>query len=166
MLDFGWSQIMLIAAVALIVLGPKELPRVIKSVTEWAGKARGLAREFRSSVDEMMRETELKNLKTEFETAASKAEAEFHQTIQSESVSFDELSPKPADTSPTDRALPDYYTTADWGEKSTTNLRPLMDHQRKKKPRRAAARAVYKTRLTRPPAPKSGPPDVRRRARP
>ena len=34
MLDFGWSQMMLIAAVALILLGPKELPRVIKSVTE------------------------------------------------------------------------------------------------------------------------------------
>ncbi|MCW5772914.1 MAG: twin-arginine translocase TatA/TatE family subunit, partial [Rhodospirillaceae bacterium] len=44
MLDFGWSQMMLIAAVALVVLGPKELPKVIKTVTEWVGKARGLAR--------------------------------------------------------------------------------------------------------------------------
>lgn len=164
MLDFGWSQIMLIAAVALIVLGPKELPRVIKSVTEWAGKARSLAREFRSSVDEMMRETELKNLKDEFETAARKAETDFQQTIQAETVSFDELSPKPADTSPADRALPDYYANADWSE--GPKLRPLMDHQRKKKPVRKAPRPLYKARLSRPPAPQPGPPPVRRRARP
>ncbi len=163
MLDFGWSQMMLIAAVALIVLGPKELPKVIKSVTEWAGKARTLAREFRSSVDEMMRETELKNLKEEFETGVRKAETEFQNTIQAETTSFDELSPKPADTSATP-ALPDYYATADWSEHGA-RLRPLMDHQRKKKPARKAAKPVYKARLLRPPAPKNGPPDVRRRVR-
>ena len=165
MLDFGWSQMMLIAAVALIVLGPKELPKVIKTVTEWAGKARGLAREFRSSVDEMMRETELKNLKEEFETAANKAEREFQNTIQAESVSFDDLSPKPAETKPVE-TLPDYYTTADWGQQPAVKLRPLMDHQRKKKPRRAPAKPAYKARLLGPPAPRNGPLGVRRRARP
>ncbi|MFO0988547.1 MAG: Sec-independent protein translocase protein TatB [Alphaproteobacteria bacterium] len=101
MLDFGWSQMMLIAGVALVVLGPKELPKVIKTVTEWAGKARSLAREFRSSVDEMMRETELKNLKEEFESGVRKAESEFQSQIQSETAAFDALSPKPADTSAT-----------------------------------------------------------------
>jgi sec-independent protein translocase protein TatB len=164
MLDFGWSQMLLIAAVALIVLGPKELPKVIKSVTEWAGKARGLAREFRASVDEMMRETELKNLKQEFETAAYKAEQEFQNTIQSESVPFDDLSPKPAETKPVEN-LPDYYSTADWSD-GGVKLRPLMDHQRKKKPRRAPARPVYKARLIGPPAPRTGAAAVRRRARP
>lgn len=164
MLDFGWSQMLLIAAVALIVLGPKELPKVIKTVTEWAGKARGLAREFRSSVDDMMRETELKNLKEEFETAANKAEREFQNTIQAETTSFDDLSPKPAETKPVE-TLPDYYATADWGQQPV-KLRPLMDHQRKKKPRRAPARPLYKARLLHPPAPRGGPPGVRRRARP
>jgi Tat protein translocase TatB subunit len=163
MLDFGWSQMMLIAAVALVVLGPKELPKVIKSITEWAGKARGLAREFRSSVDEMMRETELKNLKEEFESGVRKAESEFQNTIQAETVSFDELSPKPADTSATP-ALPAYYATADWSGEGT-KLRPLMDHQRKKKPLRSPTRTVFKARLVHPPAPRSGPPDVRRRVR-
>jgi sec-independent protein translocase protein TatB len=164
MLDFGWSQMLLIAAVALIVLGPKELPKVIKSVTEWAGKARGLAREFRSSVDEMMRETELKNLKQEFETAAYKAEQEFQNTIQTESVPFDDLSPKPAETKPVE-SLPDYYATADWSD-TGVKLRPLMDHQRKKKPQRAPAKPVYKARLLGGPAPRSGAAAVRRRARP
>jgi len=164
MLDFGWSQMLLIAAVALIVLGPKELPKVIKSVTEWAGKARGLAREFRSSVDEMMRETELKNLKEEFESGVRKAETEFQNTIQAETSAFDALSPKPADTG-AQAALPDYYSTANWGGETTTKLRPLMDHQRKKKPARKAAKPVYKARLTGLPPPRRGPPDVRRRVR-
>ena len=163
MLDFGWSQMLLIAAVALIVLGPKELPKVLKSVSEWAGKARGLAREFRSSVDEMMRESELKNLKEEFETGVRKAENEFQNTIQAESIPFDDLSPKPADTTATP-AMPEYYSTANWSDEGV-KLRPLMDHQRKKKPARKAAKAVYKARLTHPPAPKNGPPDVRRRVR-
>ena len=163
MLDFGWSQMLLIAAVALIVLGPKELPKVLKSITEWAGKARSLAREFRSSVDEMMRETELKNLKEEFETGVRKAETEFQNTIQTEQANFDALSPKPADTSVTP-AMPEYYSTANWSDEGT-KLRPLMDHQRKKKPARKAAKPVYKARLTSAPAPKNGPPDVRRRVR-
>jgi Tat protein translocase TatB subunit len=163
MLDFGWSQMLLIAAVALIVLGPKELPKVIKSVTEWAGKARTLAREFRSSVDEMMRETELKSLKEEFESGVRKAEAEFQNTIQAETSAFDALSPKPADTGAA-AALPDYYATADWGD-AGVKLRPLMDHQRKKKPVRKSARPVFKARLLHPPAPGGRPPAVRRRLR-
>jgi len=162
MLDFGWSQIMLIAAVALIFLGPKELPKVIKTVTEWAGKARGLAREFRSSVDDMLRETEIKNLKEEFESAARKAETEFHQTIQNETTSFDPISPPPAASD----SFASAYTTPEWPERGTAALRPLMDHQRKKKPKKPAPKAVYKARLTRAPAKHAGPPGVRRRARP
>jgi sec-independent protein translocase protein TatB len=163
MLDFGWSQMLLIAGVALVVLGPKELPKVLKSVTEWAGKARSLAREFRSSVDEMMRETELKNLKEEFETGVRKAENEFQNTIQSQTAEFDALSPKQADTS-VSPAMPEYYSAANWGDEGV-KLRPLMDHQRKKKPARKSAKPVYKARLLRPPGRKDGPPDVRRRVR-
>ena len=161
MLDFGWSQMMLIAAVALILLGPKELPRVIKSVTEWAGKARALAREFRSSVDDMLRESEIKNLKEEFETAARKAETEFQQTIQAETASFDPVSP-PSNSGST---MPDYYPPPEWRDKLPA-LRPLMDHQRKKKPKKPAAKPLYKTRLAQPQARSAGPPGVRRRMRP
>lgn len=160
MLDFGWSQMMLVAAVALIFLGPKELPKVIKTITEWAGKARGLAREFRSSVDDMLRETEIKNLKEEFETAARKAETEFQQTIQNETTSFDPLSPPSTDST----ALAT-YTPPEWPERTPT-LRPLMDHQRKKKAKKSAPKPVYKARLTHAPAKPAGPPGVRRRARP
>lgn len=159
MFDFGWSQIMLIAAVALIFIGPKDLPRVIKTVTEWAGKARGLAREFRSSVDDMLRETEIKKLKEEFETAARKAETEFQQTIRDETTSFDPLSPPPESGTTTS------YTPPEWPEWKQ-NLRPLMDHQRKKKSKKSAAKPVYKARLTGAPEKRSGAASVRRRVRP
>ncbi len=81
MLDFGWSQMVLIAVIALIVLGPKELPKVIKTITELAGKARILAREFKSSVDDMVRESDLKTVKEDLEKAAYKAESEVNKQV-------------------------------------------------------------------------------------
>jgi sec-independent protein translocase protein TatB len=160
MLDFGWSQMLLIAAVALVVLGPKELPRVLKTVSEWAGKARTLAREFRSSVDEMVRESELKNLKEDFEKAASKAESDFHRTIEAETSEFRDLSSDPSISSDPIAAADD---TAGWTR--AAKLQPLMDHQRKKKPQRKAARLALKPRRIGPPPPRHGAAGVRRRVR-
>lgn len=59
MFDIGWSEMMVIALVALIVIGPKELPRTLKTVAQWMRKARSLSREFQSGIDEMVREAEL-----------------------------------------------------------------------------------------------------------
>ena len=55
---------MVIAVLALIVIGPKDLPRVLKSVAYWVRKARSLAREFQTGVDEMIREADLDDAKT------------------------------------------------------------------------------------------------------
>jgi sec-independent protein translocase protein TatB len=63
MFDIGWSEMMVIAILALIVIGPKDLPRVLKSVAYWVRKARSLAREFQSGVDEMIREADLDDAK-------------------------------------------------------------------------------------------------------
>jgi sec-independent protein translocase protein TatB len=63
MFDFAWSEIAVIAAVALIVIGPKDLPRVLRTVGQWVGKARVVAREFQSSVDQMIREAELEDIR-------------------------------------------------------------------------------------------------------
>ncbi len=63
MLDIGWSEMAVIAFVALIIIGPKELPQVLRSVTHWIRKARSLAREFQSGVDEMVREADLADAK-------------------------------------------------------------------------------------------------------
>jgi sec-independent protein translocase protein TatB len=62
MFDIGYSELLVIAVVALIVIGPKDLPRVMRTVGQWMGRARGMARHFRSGVDTMMREAELEEM--------------------------------------------------------------------------------------------------------
>jgi sec-independent protein translocase protein TatB len=62
MFDIGYSELLLIAVVALVVIGPKDLPNVMRTVGTWVGRARGMARHFRSGVDTMMREAELEEM--------------------------------------------------------------------------------------------------------
>jgi sec-independent protein translocase protein TatB len=59
MFDFAWSEIALIAAVALIAIGPKDMPAAIRGVTDMIKKARRMAGEFQTHVDEMLREANL-----------------------------------------------------------------------------------------------------------
>jgi sec-independent protein translocase protein TatB len=65
MFGFSWAEIGLIMAVALIAIGPKDLPIAIRTVTGMMKKARGMAAEFQGHVDEMMREANLADVKTE-----------------------------------------------------------------------------------------------------
>jgi sec-independent protein translocase protein TatB len=67
MFDIGWSEMAVVALLALIVIGPKDLPRVLRSASYWVRKARGLAREFQSGVDEMIREADLDDAKKAIE---------------------------------------------------------------------------------------------------
>jgi sec-independent protein translocase protein TatB len=67
MLDFSWSHIVILLIVALIVVGPKDLPRLMRIVGQWMGKARGMANEFRKSFDDMARQSELDELRKEIE---------------------------------------------------------------------------------------------------
>jgi sec-independent protein translocase protein TatB len=62
MFDIGYAEILVIAVVALVVIGPKDLPRVMRTVGQWVGRARGMARHFRSGVDTMIREAELEEM--------------------------------------------------------------------------------------------------------
>ncbi len=62
MFDIGYSELLLIAVVTLLVVGPKDLPRVLRTVGQWMGRARGMARHFRSGVDAMIRESELEEM--------------------------------------------------------------------------------------------------------
>ena len=67
MLDIGWSEMGLILLVALIVIGPKDLPRVAREIGKWTSKARSMAREFQRSLDDMAREAELQDIKAELQ---------------------------------------------------------------------------------------------------
>ncbi|GIX14286.1 MAG: hypothetical protein KatS3mg118_2245 [Paracoccaceae bacterium] len=59
MLDIGWSELLVIGVVALIVVGPKDLPAMFRTVGQYVGKARSMAREFQRSMDEAARQAEL-----------------------------------------------------------------------------------------------------------
>jgi sec-independent protein translocase protein TatB len=63
MLDIGWTELAVIIIVALIVIGPKDLPVVLKTVGGWVRKARMLTREFQTSIDDMVREAELEEIR-------------------------------------------------------------------------------------------------------
>jgi sec-independent protein translocase protein TatB len=63
MFDFAWSEIALIAGVALVVIGPKDLPVALRAVSGFVKKARRMAGEFQTHVDEMMRDADLKDVK-------------------------------------------------------------------------------------------------------
>ncbi len=66
MFDFAWSEIVLIGAVALIAIGPKDMPAAIRTVSSMIKKARRMAAEFQTHVDEMVRETDLGDVKKTF----------------------------------------------------------------------------------------------------
>ena len=66
MFDFAWSEIALIGIVALVAIGPKDLPVAIKAVAALVKKARRMAGEFQVHVDEMVREADLQDVRKEF----------------------------------------------------------------------------------------------------
>lgn len=72
MFDLSWSEILVVLIVALVVVGPKDLPRLMHTMGRWMGKARNMANEFRKSFDEMARQAELDELRKEI--AALRAE--------------------------------------------------------------------------------------------
>ena len=64
---FAWQHILILLVVMLVVVGPKDLPRLMHMAGKWAGKARSMANEFRRSFDEMARQAELDELRKEIE---------------------------------------------------------------------------------------------------
>lgn len=78
MFDLGWSEFMLVAIVTVIVVGPKELPRVLRTVTQAIRKVRGLASEFHSTMEEMAREAEVDELTNQIRNANKR---DFEETV-------------------------------------------------------------------------------------
>ena len=67
MFDIAWSELMLIGAVALVVIGPKDLPKAMRTVGQVVGKVRRMASEFQGQFNDAMREAELHDLKKQVE---------------------------------------------------------------------------------------------------
>jgi sec-independent protein translocase protein TatB len=65
MFDIAWSELLVIVVVAVVVVGPKDLPRLMRTAGQWAGRARAMADQFRRSFDDMARQSELEELRRE-----------------------------------------------------------------------------------------------------
>jgi len=95
MFDITSSKLLILAIVALIVVGPKDLPILLRTVGKYLGMIRRQAAEFRGQFDEAMREAELDQLRKEFEAAAR----EVHGTVEASARNFekqiDEAGTKP-----------------------------------------------------------------------
>ncbi len=109
MFDIGWSEMGLILLVALIVIGPKDLPRLARQIGRWSAKARSMAREFQRSLDDMAREAELQDIKAEInKLSRTDLRSELEKTIDPdasmrralEPPSRHDFEPKPATTEP------------------------------------------------------------------
>ncbi len=69
MFDIGWVEMAVIAVLMIIVIGPKDLPKVLHTLGQWIGQARALARSFQDNLDDMVRESGLDDVRKEIESA-------------------------------------------------------------------------------------------------
>jgi sec-independent protein translocase protein TatB len=118
MFDIGWSEFAVIAVVALIAIGPKELPGVLRMVGQWVAKARKMAGEFQGQFQEAMREAEMADLKKSFdevkEAASGFAGGNVMTSLQkdvSSALSVEGIEDKPAANTET-AAPPDVAATS------------------------------------------------------
>ena len=75
MFEIGWGELLLIGVVALLVIGPKELPTVFRTLGQWTNKLRRMASEFQSQFHEAMREAEMTDLKKQVDDMTSQAQS-------------------------------------------------------------------------------------------
>ena len=95
------TELLVVAVVALVVIGPKDLPRVMRTVGQWVGRARGMARHFRSGIDTMIREAELEEMEKKWKEENERIMRE-HPILAAEAPP--EPLPPPSDEEP--RELP------------------------------------------------------------
>jgi sec-independent protein translocase protein TatB len=109
MFDIGWSELLVIAVVAIVVVGPKELPKLMRSFGFYAGKLRRAAAEFRRQFDDAMREAELEEVKKAIEsvrteTRALAEKAPLDRPLMVEKAEAPAATPAPAEAKPAAKA--------------------------------------------------------------
>jgi len=97
-LDVAPTELMVLGVVALLVIPPKDLPRAMRFAGQWVGKARGLARQFRSGFDDMIREAEFAEMEKKWKAENERIMREFPQTVDMAAL----MAPKPQDNAGTD----------------------------------------------------------------
>ena len=109
MFDIGWSELLVIGIVALVVIGPKELPGVLRTLSQMMGKVRRMASEFQGQFQEAMREADMADLKKQVdalsETARGVTDFNPVESARREMEGAFDDKPKAADASATDTSL-------------------------------------------------------------
>src|ERR1700720_2497401 len=118
MFDIAWGEFVVIAVVALIVIGPKELPAVLRAIGQWTTKIRRMASEFQGQFQEALREAEMADLKKEVDSLndTAKDAAKGFTSQFDDPLNFKEATkwePKPDDAKPNDVAESDDAKSAD-----------------------------------------------------
>ena len=91
MFDIGFSEMVVLAVVALVVLGPERLPRVAKQAGAWMGKLRRYVDDVKSDINRQMELSELRDLKAQVTDAAREIESSVQSTVSGMQTSFDEV---------------------------------------------------------------------------
>ena len=115
MFDIGWSELLVIAVVAIVVIVPKDLPKALRTFGRWAGKMKRMAREFQSQFSEALREAELEDVKTIHKEVTSirddlrKAGSSINADLARTDAEMTKLKadPKPAEPTPVIAAEPE-----------------------------------------------------------
>ena len=81
MFDIGWTEILILAVVSLFVIGPKDIPKALRTVGVWVGKLRSLSREFQSTVEDAVRDTELDEVKKQIESAKTEFQKNVNESV-------------------------------------------------------------------------------------
>ena len=137
MFDISWGKLVIIGVVALLVIGPKELPAVRRQLGQWMTKIRRMAAEFQGQFQEAMREAEMADLKKQFDETTSTLKSTFDTTdIKNELEKMIQdpaaTSPPPASTSspatpPSDPAAPQQQASTDPVALGTAPVAPAVD---------------------------------------
>jgi sec-independent protein translocase protein TatB len=97
--DLSWSHMLLVLVVALVVVGPKDLPKVMRTMGRWVAKARAMADQFRKSFDEMARQSELDELRKELDDLRNMRPLAATERTVNEALRPPEISVVPEETS-------------------------------------------------------------------
>jgi sec-independent protein translocase protein TatB len=100
MFDIGWSELLLIGIVALVVIGPKDLPKVLRALGTMMSKVRSMASEFQGQFQDAMREAELSELKKEAEKLAATATGAIENPLQTIQNDVQKSLEAPSQTTP------------------------------------------------------------------
>ena len=123
MLDIGWSEMLIVAIVAIIVIGPKDLPKLLRGVGYWVGKVRSAAREFQNSIEDMISDPEVDELRKNVRSIQIFDANNLVESNRSSKVmSGTELSPTAGDYG-NDRQLDKENMTESDSEAGTTNTK-------------------------------------------